>query len=51
MLTRFKDFAFYTGESCDCEKGMVAVLEYRDVDGEEVPIMLFFKYGLLEEKY
>lgn len=51
LLPRFKDFQFYTGESCDCDSGMVAILEYRDVDGEEVPVMMFFKYGLLEEKY
>jgi len=51
MLPRFKDFTFYTGESCDCDKGMVAILDYRDVNGEEVPIMMFFKYGLNEEKY
>ncbi|GAB6020804.1 hypothetical protein CHUAL_003462 [Chamberlinius hualienensis] len=51
LLPRFKDFQFFTGESCDCETGMVAILEYRDVDGTEVPVMMFFKYGLLEEKY
>jgi len=51
LLPRFKDFTFYTGESCDCDAGMVAILEYREIDGEEVPVMMFFKYGLLEEKY
>jgi len=51
ILGKFKDLAFYTGESMDSVTGMVALLEYRDVDGEEVPIMLFFKHGLVQEKY
>lgn len=51
LLARFKEFQFYTGESCDADRGMVALLEYRQVGDEEIPIMIFFKHGLLEEKY
>jgi len=51
ILGKFKDLQFYTGESCNIDEGMVAIVEYRDVDGEEIPIVLFFKHGLLEEKY
>jgi len=49
ILGRFNDLQFFTGESMDVE-GMVALMEYRDIDGESVPVMLFFKHGLLEEK-
>uniref|UniRef100_T1J715 Translationally-controlled tumor protein homolog n=1 Tax=Strigamia maritima TaxID=126957 RepID=T1J715_STRMM len=51
LLARFKEFQFFTGESCDADKGMVALLEYRQVNDEEIPIMIFFKHGLQEEKY
>jgi hypothetical protein len=50
ILGKFKDLSFYTGESMDPE-AMIAILDYKDVDGEEVPVMYFFKHGLLEEKY
>lgn len=31
-------------------EGMVAMLEYRDIDGDSVPVLMFFKHGLKEEK-
>jgi len=49
ILSRFKDLQFFTGESMDVE-GMVGLMEYRDIDEASVPVMLFFKHGLLEEK-
>ena len=49
ILGRFKDLQFFTGESMDCE-GMVAMCEYRDIDGNSVPVLMFFKHGLEEEK-
>jgi len=49
LLGRFKDLQFFTGESMDAD-GMIALCEYRDVDGENRPIMMFFKHGLDEEK-
>ncbi|XP_073825470.1 translationally controlled tumor protein [Musca autumnalis] len=49
ILGRFKDLQFFTGESMDCD-GMVALCEYRDIDGESVPVLMFFKHGLEEEK-
>ncbi|XP_063233964.1 translationally-controlled tumor protein homolog [Bacillus rossius redtenbacheri] len=50
ILSRFKELQFFTGESMEIE-GMVALLEYRDIDGESVPVLMFFKHGLDEEKY
>lgn len=50
ILGRFKELQFFTGESMDCD-GMVALCEYRDVDGEQRPIFMFFKHGLIEEKF
>lgn len=50
ILSRFKDLQFFTGESMDCD-GMVAMCEYRDIDGEMVPVFMFFKHGLEEEKF
>ena len=49
ILGRFKDLQFFTGESMDVD-GMVAVCEYRDIDGVSVPVLMFFKHGLDEEK-
>jgi len=49
ILGRFKDLQFFTGESMEVE-GMVAIMEYREIEGASVPVMLFFKHGLLEEK-
>jgi len=50
ILGRFKDLQFYTGESMDID-GMVAMLEYRDMDGDSVPVLMCFKHGLEEEKF
>jgi len=49
LLGRFKEFQFFTGESMDCD-GMVAIMEYREIEGQSVPVMMFFKHGLEEEK-
>jgi len=50
LLGRFKDLQFFTGESMDAD-GMIAMMEYRDIDGENIPILLCFKHGLEEEKF
>ncbi|XP_023727578.1 translationally-controlled tumor protein homolog [Cryptotermes secundus] len=50
ILFRFKDLQFYTGESMDID-GMVAMLEYRDTDGDSVPVLMLVKHGLEEEKF
>merc|ERR1711913_14996 len=49
MMGKFKDLQFYTGESMDPD-AMICMLEYRDVDGEEKPILMGFKHGLREVK-
>jgi len=50
ILCRFKDLQFFTGESMDIE-GLVGLMEYREIDGKSVPVLMFFKHGLEEEKF
>jgi hypothetical protein len=50
ILGRFKDLQFFTGESMDAD-GMIAMLEYRDIDNVSTPILMCFKHGLDEEKF
>lgn len=50
ILSRFKELQFFTGESMDID-GMVGLMEYRDIDGDSVPVLMFFKHGLEEEKF
>ncbi|XP_076172847.1 translationally controlled tumor protein [Ptiloglossa arizonensis] len=50
ILSRFKDLQFFTGESMDID-GIVALMEYREIDGESVPVLMLFKHGLEEEKF
>nr|AFV39706.1 translationally controlled tumor protein [Pacifastacus leniusculus] len=49
ILKKFKDLQFFTGESMDPD-GMVVIMDYKDIDGEERPVLYFPKYGLTEEK-
>lgn len=50
LISRFKDLQLFTGENMDVD-GMVAMMEYRDIDGENRPVMMFFKHGLEAEKF
>jgi len=50
LLGRFKDLQFFTGESMDID-GIVAMMEYRDIDGVSTPVLIVFKHGLEEEKF
>jgi len=49
LLGKFKDLQFFTGESMD-PTAMICMLDYKEVDGEERPVLLAFKHGLEEEK-
>lgn len=49
VLPRFDDMQCFLGESSNPD-GIVALLEYREKDSGEVPVMMFFKHGLEEEK-
>merc|ERR1712088_927418 len=49
LLGKFKDLEFYLGENMDSE-GMILILDYKDLDGEERPCFIAFKHGLEEEK-
>ncbi|XP_017885781.1 translationally-controlled tumor protein homolog [Ceratina calcarata] len=50
ILSRFKDLQFFTGESMDID-GIVALMEYREIDGDSVPVLMLFKHGLEEQKF
>jgi len=32
-------------------EAMILMLDYREVDGEERPVLIAFKHGISEEKY
>jgi len=49
MMGKFKDLQFFTGESMDPD-AMICMVEYKDVNGTERPVLYFFKHGLREEK-
>merc|ERR1712123_403531 len=49
LLGKFSDLQFFTGESMD-PNGMIVLVEYKEVNGEEKPVVMFFKHGLEEEK-
>merc|ERR1712079_214365 len=49
LLGRFNDLQFFTVESMD-PKAMIILIEYKEVNGEEKPVVMFFKHGLEEEK-
>jgi len=49
LLANFKELQFYTGESMDPD-AMICMCEYKEVNGEERPVLMFFKHGLEEEK-
>merc|ERR1711868_127294 len=49
LLGKFNDLQFFTGENMD-PKGMIVLVEYKEVNGEERPVVMFFKHGLEEEK-
>jgi len=50
LMSRHGDMQFFTGESLNAAEGMVALCEFRDIAGESVPVLSFFKHGLIEEK-
>ncbi|XP_012232324.1 translationally-controlled tumor protein homolog [Linepithema humile] len=50
ILSRFKELQFFTGVSMDID-GIVGLMEYREIDGNSVPVLMFFKHGLEEEKF
>nr|XP_023013618.1 translationally-controlled tumor protein homolog [Leptinotarsa decemlineata] len=49
-LGMFMELQFSTGESMEI-KGMVGLMEYREINGDFVPVIMFFKHGLEEEKF
>lgn len=50
LLSEFKELDFYLGESMNPD-GMMVLLKYKDIDGNDEPFFYFFKDGLVEEKY
>merc|ERR1712226_1363554 len=49
LLLKFKDLQFYVGESMDND-AMIVIVDYKEYQGEERPVLLAFKHGLEEEK-
>jgi len=49
LLGKFKDLDFYTGESMDPD-GLIVILDYQEIEGEEKPVLLVFKHAVLGEK-
>merc|ERR1712076_171237 len=49
LLGKFSDLQFYQGESMN-PAAMICLIEYREIEGEERPVIMFFKHGLEEEK-
>merc|ERR1739838_784288 len=47
LLKNFKDLQFFTGESQDPD-GMVVIMDYKEIDGEERPVLYFPLYGCEE---
>jgi len=47
---RFKNLAFYCGAGENAADGQLGILEYRTVEDEEKPVVMFVKAGLEEEK-
>jgi len=48
-IGKFKDMQFFQGESMNPD-GMTAIMLYEEKNGNEVPMLYFFKHGLEEEK-
>merc|ERR1712055_519737 len=49
LLPKFKDLQFFVGESMDND-AMIVMVDYKEYQGEERPVLLAFKHGLEEEK-
>lgn len=49
IMKRFKEIDCYVGESLNPD-GAMGFLEHRDIDNKEVPVMMFFKDGIIAEK-
>jgi len=49
LLGKFKDLQFFTGESMESE-AMILIVDYKEYQGEERPVLMAFKHGLEEEK-
>ena len=47
-MEKFEELQFFTGESIHAD-GMIMILHYKEVDGEETPCLISFKHGLLEK--
>merc|ERR1712236_32215 len=45
LLGKFKDLQFFTGESMEAE-AMILIMDYKDYEGEERPVIMAFKHGL-----
>jgi len=47
---RFKELQFYAGPGDNAADGQLGIMEWRDVNGNQLPIFMLVKAGLEEEK-
>jgi len=47
---RFKELQFFAGSGDNAADGQLGIMEWRDVNGSQVPVMMLVKAGLEEEK-
>merc|ERR1711931_384411 len=49
IFGKFKELKFYQGEGMD-PNAMIMILDYKEVNGEEKPILMAFNHGVKKEK-
>merc|ERR1712223_328364 len=49
LLPKFKDLKFFQGEGMD-PNAMIMILDYKEVNGEEKPVLMAFRHGVNKEK-
>jgi len=47
---RFKELQFYAGCGEEASEGQLGIMEWRDVNGTQLPVFMLIKAGLEEEK-
>jgi len=48
---RFQNLQFFAGAGENSHDGTLAIMEYRQVNGEDIPYMMLVKEGIIAEKF
>jgi hypothetical protein len=48
---RFENLQFFCGAGENASDGQLAIMEYRNMNGEDVPFLMLIKQGLIIEKF